>query len=303
MLKGIKPEVVVPSKPKFMISGKSGVGKTMFALNFPTPYLIDVESGATRKQYVEKIKASDGMYFGKEQGSQDFKIVIEEIKQLATSKHGYKTLIIDSFTKLYDTAAAVAEEEVGSDYGKDKKEANRPTRQLLRWIEKLDLTVILICHLKDKWERKGKDLTYVGSTFDGYPKLEFDLDLWLEVTKTGKERDFIVKKSRIASFVEGDEHPLDYKKFAELYGRESIEAIVKPLIMATSEQVEEINNLIKIVRLDEEIVERWLKKAGAENFDEMSSDQISKCLIFIKTKLQDVSKPEEKKEPKVKVAV
>lgn len=301
MLRGIKPEVVVPSKPKFMISGKSGAGKTMFALNFPSPYLVDVEGGATRKQYVEKIKASGGMYFGKELGSQDFKIVTEEIKQLATTKHGYKTLIIDSFTKLYDTAAAAAEEEVGSDYGKDKKEANRPTRQLIRWLEKIDMVVILICHLKDKWERKGKDITYVGTTFSGYEKLEYELDLWLECVKTGKQRDFIVKKSRIASFVEGDEFPLDYKKFCDLYGNEAIDAAVKPLVMATTEQVEEIKNLIKTVRLDEELVDKWLKKAGAEDFDEMSSEQIGKCIAFVKNKLEDVSKPE-KKESRVTVA-
>jgi len=298
MLKGIKPQIVKPSKPKFMISGKSGVGKTEFALSFPKPYLIDTEGGATRKQYMEKLIGDDGCYFGKEQGSQDFKLVIEEIKQLATSKHGYKTLIVDSFTKLYNMAAAIAEEEVGNDYGKDKKEANKPTRQIIRWLEKIDMTVILICHQKDKWERKGKDITYVGTTFEGYDKLEYELDLWIEITKTGKQRDFIVKKSRIASFVEGEEFSLDYKKFAELYGREVIDSAVQPLIMATKDQVEEIKNLIKTVRLDEELVEKWLKKAGADDFDEMSSEQISKCISFIKDKLQDVSKPEkaEKKE-------
>ncbi len=286
--------VIKPTKPKFMISGKSGVGKTQFALNFPKPYLIDTEGGATREQYMKKLVASGGGYFGKEQGSQDFKLVIEEIKELATSKHDYKTLIIDSFTKLYNMAAAVAEEEVGSDYGKDKKEANRPTRQLIRWLEKIDMTCILICHLKDKWERKGKDIVYVGTTFEGYDKLEYELDLWVEITKTGKERDFLVKKSRIASFVEGEEFGLDYKKFCDLYGREVIDAAVQPLIMATKDQVEEIKTLIKTVRLDEELVEKWLKKAGAEDFDEMSSDQISKCISFIKDKLDDVSKPEKK---------
>ena len=115
MLKAVKPEIVKPSKPKFLISGKSGAGKTSFSLNFPHPYLIDTEGGATREQYMKKLSSSGGAYFGKEQGSQDFKIVIEEIKQLTTMKHGYQTLIIDSFTKLYQMAAAIAEEEVGSD--------------------------------------------------------------------------------------------------------------------------------------------------------------------------------------------
>lgn len=288
MLKAVKPEIVKPSKPKFLISGKSGAGKTSFSLNFPHPYLIDTEGGATREQYMKKLSTSGGAYFGKEQGSQDFKIVIDEIKQLTTMKHGYQTLIIDSFTKLYQMAAAIAEEEVGSDYGRDKKEANKPTRQLMRWLEKIDMTVILICHQKDKWERKGKEIINVGSTFDGWEKLEYEMDLWLEAVKTGKQRDFIVKKSRIDAFIEGEEHALDYSKFVSLYGREAIDAPVHPLILASPDQVKKIKHLIEVVKLEDEMVEKWLKKAEADDFDEMSSTQIEKCISFIESKLQEV---------------
>jgi GTPase SAR1 family protein len=286
-LKAVKPEIVKPSKPKFMISGKSGVGKTQFALSFEKPYLFDTEGGAVREQYMKKLVESKGAYFGKEQGSQDFKMVIEEVKSLATTKHDFQTLVLDSFTKVYNTEAAIAELEVGNDFGRDKKEANKPTRQLVRWLEKIDMTVILVCHQKDKYSRKGNEVSYVGTTFDGWEKLEYDLDLWIEIQKLGKERTFIVKKSRIASFIEGSEHPLDYKHFCELYGREVIAAPVTPLIMASPAQVAEIKKLVELVRLDEEIVEKWLKKAEADDFDEMSSDQINKCINFVKSKLKD----------------
>lgn len=288
MLKAVKPEIVKPSKPKFLLSGKSGVGKTSFALNFPRPYFIDTEGGATREQYMKKLSESGGAYFGKEQGSQDFKIVNEEIKQLTTLKHDYQTLVIDSFTKLYLMFASIAEEEVGNDYGKDKKEANKPTRQLIRWLEKIDMTVVLICHQKDKWEGKGKDRTITGTTFDGYDKFEYDLDLWLELQKTGKQRDFIIKKSRIDAFIEGNEIPASYEKFCEMYGREVINSPVQQLILATPEQVKKIKHLIEVVRLDEDIVSKWLKKAEADDFDEMSSNQIEKCISFIEAKLQDI---------------
>jgi len=42
-LKAKLPEEVKATKPKFMIYGESGVGKTFFALDFPKPYLIDTE--------------------------------------------------------------------------------------------------------------------------------------------------------------------------------------------------------------------------------------------------------------------
>lgn len=286
-LKAVKPEIVKPAKPKFMISGKSGVGKTLFATQFEKPYLIDTEGGAVREQYMAKLIEAKGAYFGKEQGSQDFKLVIDEIKQLATTKHDFKTLVVDSFTKLYNMAAAIAEEQVGNDFGRDKKEANKPTRQLIRWLEKIDMTVILVCHQKDKYSRKGTEVVYAGTTFDGWDKLEYDLDLWIEIQKLGKERSFVVKKSRVAAFVEGQEFPLDFKKFCDLYGQDIIAAPVQPLIMASPEQVGEIKKLVELVRLDPEIVEKWMKKAGAEEFEEMSSDQIKKCIGFVKAKLKD----------------
>ena len=70
-LKAKQPEEVKVSKPKFMIYGESGVGKTFFALDFPKPYLIDTEGGAVREQYQAKLKTVGGAYFGKEEGSQD----------------------------------------------------------------------------------------------------------------------------------------------------------------------------------------------------------------------------------------
>lgn len=288
-LKAVKPEIVKPSKPKFLESGKSGVGKTTFALNFPMPYLIDVEGGATREQYMKKLTEVGGAYFGKEQGAQDFKLVIEEIKSLATTKHDYQTLVIDSFSKLYNMAAAIAEEEIGNEFGRDKKEANKPTRQLLRWLEKIDMTVVLICHQKDKYERAGKEVVYAGTTFDGWDKLEYEMDLWIEIRKLGKERTFYVKKSRVQAFVEGMEFPLEYKKFCELYGEEVITAPVQPLVMASPQQVSEIKKLVELVRLESEIVEKWFKKASVEDFDEMSSEQILKCINFVKAKLKDAS--------------
>lgn len=285
-LKAVKPEIIKPSKPKFMISGKSGVGKTLFALNFPKPFLIDTEGGAVREQYTEKLIASAGVYMGKEQGSQDFKTVIEQIKDLATSKHEYKTLIIDSFSKLYNVKRAEAEEAIGSDYARDKKEANKPTRQLIRWIEKLDMTVILVCHVIDKWERKGRDVTYVGTTFDGFDKLEYDLDLWIELQKIGQERSFIIKKSRVQTFPEGKELPLDFEKFCDLYGRDIIEAEAKPVTLATPEQVNLIKELLELLKIDQDEIDKWLAKGGADSWDEMPSDATDKCIQFCKKKIE-----------------
>lgn len=289
-LKAIKPELLTDAKPKFLISGKSGAGKTFFTLDFPSVYYIDTEGGATRSQYRQKMLANKAAYFGKEQGSQDFKTVIDEIKSLATTKHEYKTLVIDSFSFLYNLAASVAEEKIGNDFGRDKKEANKPTRQLMRWIENLDMNVILICHHKDKWERAGKEVICSGSTFDGFDKMEYALDLWVEVQKNGKDRSFIVKKSRIDQFPEGERFPLEYKVFALLYGKNSIEKESKPIVMATEDQIIRIKGLIEVVKVEDDVIKKWFDKANVSEWEEMNQEQIEKCICFLESKLKQIQK-------------
>ena len=282
-LKAKAPQEVKVAKPKFMISGESGVGKTFFALEFPKPYFIDTEVGATRSQYQDKLKKSNGVYFGKEEGSQDFDTVLEEVKQLATTKHDYKTLIIDSFSYLYLLEAAEAELSVGSDFGRDKKEANKPTRQLIRWLEKIDMNVILVCHSKANWVRKGKDIYQDGFTFDGYDKLEYILDLWIEIPKGGKT--FLIKKSRVDSLKQGDSKPLSYEAFAELYGKEAIESEATPAEMATPVQIKLLSEYVEVLNVDIPTIHKWMKKVDVDSFEEMSRDQIDGLLTMLKTKV------------------
>lgn len=286
-LKAKAPEDVKPSKPKMLISGESGVGKTFFALEFPKPYFFDTEQGATRQQYQDKLKKSGGVYFGKDEGSQDFKAVIEETKQLCTTKHEYRTAIYDSFTYLYMLEAAIAEADKGSDFGRDKKMANIPTRQLMSQLEKLDMNIILICHSKTKWERKGKDIIDAGSTFDGYDKLEYILDLWIEIPKGGKT--FIVRKSRIDSLKQGDSYPLSYEKFAELYGKDVIEKPSVPLVLATAEEVARLNTLVEGLKVDAETVGKWLTKCDVDTFADMSQTQIQSLIAFCEKKLTELT--------------
>lgn len=289
-LRGIKPEVVIAAKPKFMLSGKPGTGKTWFALNFNAPYFIDTETGATRKNYVEKLIASGGSYLGPEQGSQDFREVINQVRELATTKHSYKTLVIDSFSKLYNLECAAAEERVGSDFGKDKREANKPTRQLMRWLERLDMTVILVCHQKDKWERRERELVMAGSTFDGFPKMEYDLDLWLETKLQGSKRFATIVKSRIEGLPVATDIPLDYETFKKLYGEDVVEGDVKAITLASDAQVAEIKRLVDLLKVPEDQCDKWLAKFQAVEWEDLSKENATKLLEYLNKTIKGDSK-------------
>lgn len=288
-LKAKQPEEVKPTKPKFMISGEAKVGKTTFALQFPKPYFIDVEGGAVREQYTDALKKSGGVYLGKDEGSQDFEVVIQQVKELTQTKHPYKTLIIDSFTWLYLLEAAEAEEKGGSEYGRDKKEANKPTRQLIRALEKIDMTVILICHSKQEWKKLpgGKDRELIGTTFDGFEKLNYIYDLWLEILPKG--RAMMVRGSRISNIKEGDSFPATYDKFSELYGKDIIEQESVPIILATEKQLKRTLQLLEALKVPETQIEKWFKTYNVEYWEEMSNEQIQKCIDLMEKKIMEVS--------------
>ncbi len=292
-LRAIKPGEAKPSKVKMLVAGNPGCGKTWFALDWPMPYLIDAEGGAVREQYQNKLKKVNGLYFGQGQGAGNFSDVIEEVKTLATTTHDRKTLIIDSFSHLYLEEAARAEEKIGNDFGRDKKEANKPTRQLMRWINKCDMNVILVAHNKAKWVRKGTEIFQEGNTFDGYSKLEYDLDLYIEILPGYK--NFIIKKSRIESLPQEQTMPLSYKNFAEIYGAEIIEADVKPANMASKKQIKQIKEMVEALNVMPEQVEKWWKKVDVEDWEEMTFEQIDSLIKNLNKKINSLGKNKEEK--------
>lgn len=284
-LKAVNPSDVDMPKPKILLFGKAGSGKTWSALDFPTTYYIDTESGAKLPRYLKKLKDSGGMYFGTENGANSFETILEQVQALATEKHPYKTLVIDSITKIFSTVVADEQARLGDKdaFGASKKPAIQYMRRLVSWLTRLDMNVILICHETDKW---GKDSngqqSVVGQTFDGWNKLDYELDLAINTFKIGSKHKARVTKSRLEGFQDAEVFDWSYETFAEKYGKNIIEGEVKQLELATPEQIEELYNLLEIVVIDEKEVNQWFKKANCESFEEMDKDKIQSIIDFIK---------------------
>jgi hypothetical protein len=284
-LKATDPKEAKPSKPKILVFGKPGVGKTWTSLDFPSVYYIDTEGGANLSHYTDKLKASGGVYLGPDQGSNDFETVTEEIVTLATSKHGYRTLVIDSLSKIFNTQVSADLERIqgkqkqkGEEketYGAEKKPAVNWLRRWLRWFEKLDMNVILICHEKDLY-RDGK---MVGVTFDAWDKLEYELHLALNIIKSGNTRKARVVKTRLTGFPDADIMDWSYDEFARRYGRDVIESASAPVALATSEQIARYSELLGVVKVDAKVLEKW-----AENTDDVAdldSDALQKRIEYL----------------------
>jgi len=288
-LKAKPPEEVKPGKTKGMIFGASGVGKTTFALSFPSPYFIDTEGGADLAHYQAKLKASGGAYLGPKDGSLDFNFIIEQMQALATEKHGYKTLIIDSITKLYQTAIANEQERLGDKdaFGASKKPAVAGMRRLVNWAMKLDMNIWFVAHDSAEWgiDPKSGQRTEIGRVPDVWDKLIYELHLTIQAVKRGPARVGIVKKSRLTGFPDLEQFPLEYAEFATRYGKDFIESATTQLVIATNEQVGEINRLLSVVKVTEQEIEKMFTKAGVDSWGELTTEQAASTIAWLKKKI------------------
>jgi hypothetical protein len=289
-LRAKNPKHAKPKKPKILIYGKPGVGKTWGALDFPGAYLIDSEGGANLDHYTDKLARAGGAYMGPEDGANDMSVVLDQILSLATTKHEYRTLVIDSFSKLFNTAIAIEYERMESSkafkdmtktFGAEKKPAVARTKQMISRFDRLDMNVILICHEKALW----KDGEQVGDTFDGWEKLEYELDLTMQIVKQGASRKARIGKCRLEQFREGESIEWGYLPFAKRYGLEVIEAPAAPVEPASADQIQAVCELANLVKLDEEIQLKWFDAAGVTSWGEMDSATVQKCIDHLTAKL------------------
>ncbi len=288
-LKAIPPKAAEPSHPKMLIFGKPGVGKTWCSTEFPAVYFIDTEGGANLSHYTDKLEKAGGVYLGPEQGSLSFDTVIEQVKALATEQHPFKTLVIDSVSKLFASEVADEAERLGEKdvFGASKRPAIAAMRQLVNWLQRIDMNVVLIAHEKAEWGMVKGQRSEIGATFDCWDRLGYELHLILHITKAGTKRAATVTKSRLLGFPEGQSFPWSYSEFATRYGRDVIEQASVPLVLATPEQIAEVTGLLSIIKLPEGTVEKWFKKAEVDAWPEMTADATGKCIAALRAKLRE----------------
>jgi hypothetical protein len=290
-LKGKKPGMSDPGKTKGLIFGEAGVGKTWFTLSFPRPFFIDTEGGADLRHYQERLKAADGAYLGPEDGACDFDFILEQMRALATENHPYKTLIIDSITKVFQTMIANESERLGDrdQFGASKKPAVGRMRRLINWATKLDMNIWFVAHEIPIWGTNPKtgQREEIGRGPDVWDKLVYELDLGLRVTRRGKEYPALaaVHKSRLLGFPLADTFPLEYAEFAARYGKDYIEADTKTITLASSDQVAEIKRLAEIMNITDEQRDKILTKASADNWNELTTEQAADTIAWLKGKI------------------
>lgn len=296
--KGRAPGASSSKRGKMLFFGKWGSGKTHLALQFPRPFYTDTEGGAEREQYQALLAKSGGWYLGPEDGGSDPSTILEQVRLLATTKHDYRTLIVDSVSKVTDTLHAREQERLGDkdQYGASKKPSIAWSRQLVLACDRLDMTVILVAHEVAEWSAEGGgERREVGKMGDvAWSKIPHELNLSLRCVRAGKGiRRAFIDKSRISGMVDGEWFDLQrngvdvgYAEFVKRFGEETLEAKATPVEFASEEQLAEIVRLQGIVNLPPKEIERWFNAAKVERWEDLTSEQADKAIAAFKAKVE-----------------
>jgi hypothetical protein len=277
-LRGKKPETL-NRRLKMLLSGHAGVGKTIAAIQMPKPYIIDTESGSVH--YGEMIEKSGGCVFQ----TGDVDDVIEEVRNLISEKHDYLTLVIDPVTTLYSDAVDRAEKQVGNEFGRHYQQAGKQFKRLCNLLTSpmLDMNVIVTAHEKNEY---GDEMKVIGKTFDGFKKLDYIFDLWLQLSRdrSNAARTAFVAKTRLSEFPDMDEFAWSYEALAAKFGKNKLETGVENTKLATPDQVRSFNFLISKLSEDE-IKALKIDKAmkGVADPSDLAEARIVKAIEMIET--------------------
>jgi len=282
MLRAKSPALAKPARPRMLVYGEAGIGKTWGSF-WENAYFIDTEGGASLPNYVEQLEKCNAHYLGPEDGAGDLSIILSEVMALATLQHDRKTLVIDSITKAYNSCVQVEHDRIVEtgrmpQFGQEKKPAVALMRRLIRWFDRLDMNVILIAHEKPLWQ----DGEEIGKTYDCWDKLRYELNLVLQIVSLGDEIKARIVKSRYDAFKAYDLVDWNVKTFSKHF--EGINRRAKPVQLATSEQLETISAIIS-----QEggcpWEEKWFDAAGVTTWEQMPKDAMGKCIAYWETQL------------------
>lgn len=279
MLKFKKPEVK-QQRLKAMFFGEMGTGKSTCACQFPNTAYIDTEDTASKKKYAKMISENSGQVLA----TGDFDEILSQVKELMSTKHDFKTLVIDSLTIPYDNLQADCERVVGNEFGRHVTAANKKMKLLVNLLLRIDMNVIVTCQAKKEY---GSNMSVIGQTYSCYNRLGYMFDLVFETQVRGDKFVAVTKKSRIDEFPMNETFSFSYDEVIKRYGAQCIEKDVVPQELASKKQVDEVIRLIDLFKIPEETYIKWTEKHNAESFEELSSEVIDKIIDHLKSKIKE----------------
>lgn len=286
-LRAKKPQVK-EARLKVLLYADKGAGKTHFCCSFPETYYIDTEGLEDYPHLVGMLERNGGdiVYLN------EITEIIKEVETLLSTKHKYKTLVIDSISFPYAWLAQAEAERLakkspateGTEFGANLAKAKRLTFQLGILLSRLDMNVIVVSHERAKFI-DNKD---AGKTFDVNDKLAYSLGAVWNLRLQGKARKLFIEKSRYSELTTGDYIDFDngYETIKNLFGENIFVREVKVEKLITKEQISELNRLMALLNIGEDKLTKLLTNAKASSIEQISESfaqaAINKLLLLAK---------------------
>jgi hypothetical protein len=295
---------------KMYIYGETGTGKTVTALHFPKPAVIDTEKGT---EHYGKFFDFDVIY------TSQMSEIDSVVDELLKGGHGYKTLVIDPFSNVYDRMINDRQtylrkkkgiptyEITGLDYTPIKN----MLKTFLNKLKDLDMNIVMTTGVKPVYadNSSGEFMKQIGTAPDGHKEIPKMFDVVLEITidkETGK-RVAYVTKDRTNTLPAKFE--FNYEKLTEYFGIEDLEREAvsfdtnyknqsgrnvtiqfggKEVKTAgiTSKQLEELGSFTENIN-QEALMEKLQGDFGVASFLDLREDEASLFIEDIKNQEKD----------------
>ena len=237
----------------------------------------------------------------------NFKDLLEEVKTLASVKHGYQTLVIDSITPIYTKLVDDCHAELMRSsrngriaIGQEYREAKKRCKQLVDLLKTIDMNVVVLAHAKDKWE----DDKVTGTTFDAYDKFDYFSEVVMEAKlehdpkRNSYDYRATVIKSTLGALPARLKIDFNYATFSKLYEKELKAFTARPVLQQQEVPLqktapvhpipqgpkvkEETRNHLKFLvaqcQIAQDVVNKWFAKAGVSKFDDFTEEQAMRII-------------------------
>lgn len=274
-LRAKKPEIN-EARIKALIYADKGAGKTHFCCSIPDTYYIDAEGVEDYPHLVKMLRDNGGDLVYLTELSE----MITEVKELISTQHNYKTLVIDSISFPFGWIAQLEAERLqnkspgteGTEFGANLAKAKRLIFQLGILLSRLDMNVIVVAHEKTKY-MDGKD---IGKTFDINDKMAYSLGAVWHLRLQGQSRKLFIEKSRYIEMKTGELIDFDegYFVLKESFGEQVFKRESKARKLATIDQLKECKRLIQDLHIPDETVQKMIINAKSQSLEDIESEKM-----------------------------
>lgn len=291
-----KAPIVKDARFKAVVYANRGVGKTHFCCSFPDSYFIDTEGLESHPHFVEML-VNNGSDLAR---INELSEIIAEVKTLLSTKHNYKTLVIDSISFPFHLLANMEAERLskkgkgdteGTEFGANMAKAKRQVFELGMLLSRLDMNVLVTAHEKTKYQN-GEE---IGKVSDVSEKMEYALGSVLHLRRQGKNVKVFVEKSRYTALPTAE--MLDFNQGYELMcdrlGKQIFEKESAPEALATPEQIDEVGMLIHNLNVPEDWLNKKLASYRASKVNQLNTDDMAALITLLKNRLDKKPKGED----------